>query len=408
MSNTLNTSLMSDSTVRRSTPSISRALAVQGPMQVLREDDKTPVFLVKLWNIVNDPALDHIIEWDESGLSFHIKDSYAFCKEVLPQYFKHGNLNSCVRQLNMYGFRKITTIEKSSLIGCQNAADNLEFSHPYFVRGRYDLLCNIKRKLSTPKVDQQAVAAIEEVHSKGTNQFNKALIDEIKQLRDRQIQTERRVATLLKQNETIWKEMEGFRAKHRMQQSVIKKLCGIIDIIGRGQPQPKRIGKRQLLAIGDDDAKKSRMNDYNFSYITHSGNSNSEVFLDSSNNDNISSENNQNHEIYLEPYNPDEITILSHNGGQDLNSNQEHLYLEPYSNNEDIGHISRNTSREMPSNQDLYLDSFTTDDIQHIPGDINQDINTNHDLYLDSYTTDDMSHGIQYQTSDQSNNFLRK
>uniref|UniRef100_A0A0K0FQ72 HSF_DOMAIN domain-containing protein n=1 Tax=Strongyloides venezuelensis TaxID=75913 RepID=A0A0K0FQ72_STRVS len=273
---------MPSSSMRRNDPDISRALAVPGSLPTaIKEEDKTPVFLIKLWNIVNDPNLDHIIEWDESGLSFHIKDPYAFCKEVLPLYFKHGNLNSCVRQLNMYGFRKITTIEKSSLIGCQNAGDNLEFSHTYFIRGRYDLLCNIKRKLSTPKGEQQqAVAAIEEVHTKGSNQFNKALIDEIKQLRERQNATDRRVSALLKQNEAIWEEMEAFRAKYRMQQSVIRKLCSVINMIGRERgPQPRMIGKRQLLAIDEHETKRPRQIEHNIAHISSENNLDSDFYL---------------------------------------------------------------------------------------------------------------------------------
>ena len=37
----------------------------------------------------------------QTGCSFHIQEPYAFCKNVLPQYFKHNNLNSLIRQLNM-------------------------------------------------------------------------------------------------------------------------------------------------------------------------------------------------------------------------------------------------------------------------------------------------------------------
>uniref|UniRef100_A0A913HJX9 HSF_DOMAIN domain-containing protein n=1 Tax=Strongyloides stercoralis TaxID=6248 RepID=A0A913HJX9_STRER len=280
--NFYNSTIMPSSSASKNDPDISRALAVPGSIhRVMKEDDKTPVFLIKLWNIVNDPNLDHIIEWDESGLSFHIKDPYAFCKEVLPLYFKHSNLNSCVRQLNMYGFRKITTFEKSSLVGCQNAGDNLEFSHPCFVRGRYDMLSNIKRKLSTPKADQQLVSTIEEVHSKGSSQFNKALIDEIKQLRDRQSATERRVATLLKQNEAIWEEVEAFRAKYRMQQSVIRKLCSVINMIGRERaPRPRMIGKRQLLAIDEHETKRPRHVGRNLACVSSGNILDSDFYLD--------------------------------------------------------------------------------------------------------------------------------
>jgi len=97
---------------------------------LLKEDDerKIPAFLVKLWNIVEGQAYKGIVCWDEvfrniciffiilifqSGLSFHIMDPYAFCSNVLPQYFKHKNLNSLVRQLNMCMFMSFVNIFKT-------------------------------------------------------------------------------------------------------------------------------------------------------------------------------------------------------------------------------------------------------------------------------------------------------
>lgn len=68
------------------------------------DDDKLPVFLIKLWNIVEDPNLQSIVHWDDSGASFHISDPYLFGRNVLPHFFKHNNMNSMVRQLNMCKF----------------------------------------------------------------------------------------------------------------------------------------------------------------------------------------------------------------------------------------------------------------------------------------------------------------
>ena len=43
---------------------------------------------------------DPCVSW-QSGNSFHVLDQGQFAKEVLPKYFKHSNMASFVRQLNM-------------------------------------------------------------------------------------------------------------------------------------------------------------------------------------------------------------------------------------------------------------------------------------------------------------------
>ena len=86
-------------------------------------------FLAKLWALVNDSTCDDLIAWDPSGGSFHVYDQARFAREILPRYFKHNNFASFIRQLNMYGFRKISTIEHGSL---KNERDDIEFAHPRF------------------------------------------------------------------------------------------------------------------------------------------------------------------------------------------------------------------------------------------------------------------------------------
>ena len=104
-------------------------------------------FLAKLWALVNDPSCDDLITWDASGASFHVYDQSRFSREILPRYFKHNNFASFIRQLNMYGFRKISNIEHGSL---KNERDDIEFAHPHFVRGQESLLELIKRRAPDP------------------------------------------------------------------------------------------------------------------------------------------------------------------------------------------------------------------------------------------------------------------
>lgn len=45
--------------------------------------------------------MTHCVSSFQSGNSFHVFDQGQFAKEVLPKYFKHNNMASFVRQLNM-------------------------------------------------------------------------------------------------------------------------------------------------------------------------------------------------------------------------------------------------------------------------------------------------------------------
>ncbi|PHH83380.1 hypothetical protein CDD82_1609 [Ophiocordyceps australis] len=62
-------------------------------------------FIHKLYNMLEDSTIQHLISWTSNEDSFVVSPSADFSK-VLSQYFKHTNISSFVRQLNMYGFHK--------------------------------------------------------------------------------------------------------------------------------------------------------------------------------------------------------------------------------------------------------------------------------------------------------------
>ncbi|KNE63998.1 hypothetical protein AMAG_09059 [Allomyces macrogynus ATCC 38327] len=65
-------------------------------------------FISKLYAILQDKSIVHLICWTPNGDGFRVLSPTEFARQVLPACFKHNNISSFVRQLNMYGFSKVS------------------------------------------------------------------------------------------------------------------------------------------------------------------------------------------------------------------------------------------------------------------------------------------------------------
>lgn len=133
-------------------------------------------FPQKLWNMVNNCTTGEV-KWSVAGNSILI-DYPRFQKKYLSEQrslFKTQNIASFVRQLNLYGFRKVatnnftTTVSLPSSkkisnksrsvpriplgnINLNSGNDVHEFKHECFIQGREDLLHLVTRRYSPPSL----------------------------------------------------------------------------------------------------------------------------------------------------------------------------------------------------------------------------------------------------------------
>ncbi|KAK6456940.1 heat-shock related protein [Scheffersomyces xylosifermentans] len=136
---------------------------------------KKNAFVHKLYTMLNDPKLTHLIWWTENDgdlNTFALFPGKEFAT-ALTGYFKHGNVASFVRQLHMYGFHKVsdpspspnnalnhsngnsTSNGASNHDGSNNGAEEVppvwEFKHSSgkFKKGDEGALIYIKRRSSS-------------------------------------------------------------------------------------------------------------------------------------------------------------------------------------------------------------------------------------------------------------------
>ncbi|KAL3645558.1 hypothetical protein CASFOL_010738 [Castilleja foliolosa] len=202
-----------------------------------------PPFLMKTYDMVDDPSTDKIVSWGPNNNTFVVWDSAEFAKVLLPMYFKHNNFSSFVRQLNTYGFRKVDP-------------DRWEFANEGFLRGQKHLLKNISRRKPAhghPQQQQQQQqqqqpnsqnSACVEVGKFGLEEEverlkrdKNVLMQELVRLRQQQQTTDGQLQTMVQR-------LQGMEQRQQQMMSFLAKAVNSPGFLAQFMQQPNDTGRR--------------------------------------------------------------------------------------------------------------------------------------------------------------------
>ncbi|XP_063973351.1 heat shock factor protein 4-like isoform X2 [Diachasmimorpha longicaudata] len=213
-------------------------------------ETNVPAFLGKLWKLVEDPETDDLICWSPNGRSFFIRNSAQFARELLPHYYKHNNMASFVRQLNMYGFHKKVSVD---LGGLKCDRDEMEFAHQYFIKDHSYLLEHIKRKIANKSQDSHMPMKAEVMNK---------VLSEVRTMRGRQEHMDTRLGAMKRENEALWRELAMWRRKHLKQREIVNKLIHfLVTLVQPGTRGSGLLVKRSypLMIDGHQRCKQPKM-----------------------------------------------------------------------------------------------------------------------------------------------------
>jgi len=95
---------------------------------------KEPPFPVKLHRILSKAEHNDVISWLPHGRSWRVLKPKAFEEKVIPMYFRHAKYASFMRQVNGWGFKRMT-----------QGPDHNSYYHELFLRGLPHLCVKMRR-----------------------------------------------------------------------------------------------------------------------------------------------------------------------------------------------------------------------------------------------------------------------
>ena len=123
----------------------------------------------------------------------------------------------------------------------QGDKDEVEFAHPYFLRGQEHLLDQIKRKVTIPNsrsggLPTQYVPSIK-------NEKVTEVLSEVAVIKERQEDLDTKMENMRSENEALWGEVLSLRQKHHQQQKIVNKLIQFLSALLQPRGMKRSFGR---------------------------------------------------------------------------------------------------------------------------------------------------------------------
>lgn len=135
----------------KSTSESDRQRTASPPSNTSQLDKAIPTatpFITKLAHLLDNPKYSEFIRWNIDGTIFTFAHKSPQLLEVFSTLFRHANMASFVRQLNIYGFVRLNQAEVHNACEASPYSSETEFSgfwHPLFFRGSPDQPCDLSQ-----------------------------------------------------------------------------------------------------------------------------------------------------------------------------------------------------------------------------------------------------------------------
>ncbi|OMJ18349.1 Heat shock factor protein [Smittium culicis] len=230
-------------------------------------------FLNKLYCLVEEPSTDGFIRWSENGESFFVYKHEEFAKEILPKYFKHSNLSSFVRQLNMYGFHKVPHLQQGALITDETSTESWEFSNTYFQKNQPDLLHfvtrNTRSRNSKGEYSDQGSeshklismkSSVKPEKDRNISQKLDKVLKEIETIKGHQMTISSEIKKLKQENRVLWSEAASTSNRSLKQQHGIEKIMKFLATVFTYEKAKNDVFNKGHLLLADKSTDFYKVN----------------------------------------------------------------------------------------------------------------------------------------------------